>query len=161
MDFFSRKIVEIHPSLCICPSVSARANDVNNTESQWNFVRICCCKPVKPGHYWQWITVLYFGRSRPYLVKWHNSGKIKWFFYTSPPNNPLPTPHHPPKNLSLLWSCVSVHTDKSIGQKFVDRRQSHTSNGPCCVLRSDHIKKRTQECIDVDFTQICKQLHKH
>ena len=28
--FFSRNSVEIHPALCICPSVSALANDVNN-----------------------------------------------------------------------------------------------------------------------------------
>ena len=31
--FFSRKSVELHPALCLCPSVSTRANDVNNTES--------------------------------------------------------------------------------------------------------------------------------
>ena len=32
--FFSRKGVEIHLALCTCLSVSVRANDVNNTESQ-------------------------------------------------------------------------------------------------------------------------------
>ena len=31
--FFSRKSVEIHPAFFVCPSVSARANDIN-TESQ-------------------------------------------------------------------------------------------------------------------------------
>lgn len=73
---FSGKRVEIHPALSVHQYI-ARANDVNNTKSQWNvFIRISSV--VNRSN---WDTTVYYGLIFcafywPYLVKWSNSRTI-------------------------------------------------------------------------------------
>ena len=75
--FCSRKSVEIHPALCICPPVLVRANDVNNTESQWNvFVHIRSVVNRSNQDPTVNYGLMFCAFSWPYLVKWHNSGII-------------------------------------------------------------------------------------
>ena len=77
--------VEIHPALCICPSVSARANDVNNTESHWNvFVRIRSVVNRSNQDTTVNYGLIFCAFSWPYLVKWHNSGIINRMMTRNP-----------------------------------------------------------------------------